>query len=424
MKKIIVAICGIIMTSAAMAAAGNRSYEHPKISDDNTRSAWNWFTSVAYPEDVSYKISPKRFYNEKTGTFGTGNGLNYWGAEGSITPVIAREIYEHGGKFVMTQMQAAWTDRVGTGKPRWIDFFDQDKYSPEVICEPGWSGQNCGTQKYDCNTLNVDYTRDLNNPLDGKYRMTSGGETGRITQDVYVFDYLDGYMGEKKKLPPNGKFADSKTNDHYSVVLAAIKIKPHSVLVSPVKVEANQQTIKAAYSIQKKNYKLLCAPGYRANDAGDDCVLNEECDPSYIRFCEDRFNDDTFDESQHEVVIEDGCRRFVCKQGSDYVFKPGTLNCELCESTRYQGINAAGECEVCGKDQFFNPNTLECDTPKVITARELRRGISLAAECWMKTKPSEYKDCVLCKNGEYYDETEKKCKPKSGTSSNATNNQA
>ena len=214
MKKFIIAICGVMLAGGAMGAE-NRTYEHPNVVADRIQNAWGWSSSFAYPTKVSEKISPTSFYNDKTGTFGYGSSDD----EGSIIPVIAHEIYEHGGLFSMTQMQAAWTNKGGIGKPRWIDFFDHADYTQQVVCESGWSGTKCEKHEYDCSDSDIDYTKKLNNPLDGKYRILSGEQDGRITSEIDVFDYLDGYMGAASNLP-DGNFSNSTTNDHYSVVFA------------------------------------------------------------------------------------------------------------------------------------------------------------------------------------------------------------
>ena len=408
MRKIIIAICGIIVAGGAMGAE-NRTYEHPNVISDGIQNAWGWSSSFAYSTDVSKKISPENFYNDTNGTYGHGSN-----GEGSIIPVIAREIYEHGGLFGMTQMQAAWTNRSGTGKPRWIDFFDQDEYKRQVVCESGWSGTKCEKHEYDCSDLDINYKTKLNNPLDGKYRILSGEQDGRITSEIDVFDYLDGYYGSSNNLP-DGNFSDSKTDEHYSVVLAVIEIKPHALIVGPTKVKASATTITKAFS-RKDSYKVLCAPGYTENSTHDDCVLSSYCE-QVAELCYGE-NLNSFDENKnHEwatkTVNEKTCKYIACKSG--YGLKKEGIEskeCEKCETTRKQGVNANGVCEKCtDHDKMFNGESC-VDYRYRLYAKDLLDGIQNIGKCWMKSSPSEYKDCVLCGKGQYWNETNKQCETK------------
>ena len=386
MRKIIVAICGIILAGGAIGAE-NRTYEHPNVVADRIQNAWGWSSSFAYPTKVSEKISPASFYNDKNGTYGYGSSDD----EGSIIPVIAREIYEHGGLFGMTQMQAAWTNRLGTGQPRWIDFFDQDEYKRQVVCESGWSGTKCEKHEYDCSDLSIDYKTELNNPLDGKYRILSGEQDGRITSEIDVFDYLDGYYGSSNNLP-DGNFSDSKTDEHYSVVLAVIEIKPHALIVGPTKVSANKNTITKAFS-KKDSYKVLCAPGYTENSTHDDCVMAPECAESITNqnWCPS-WNDSKYDETQHKLVSVGGCKQFRCKN-ENYGFETWTnkkcVPCGSGKSLEKKGIGVNGACLDCdGENEFYYKKEQRCVRMQKITKDKMRA-------CFMKTDPDEFKTCVM-----------------------------
>lgn len=425
MRKIIIAICGIILAGGAM-GADNRIFNTPiKLSNNTIVKAWgmeNIFqkiqdAAVAYAQQYAgpipnannadgvdiefYKgfiegavegvFAPNWQFNTKAGTYGTNN-------EGSITPIIAHEIYEHGGKFCMTQMQAGFGQNTG----KFIDYFDDNtgskRYKCKVICEPGYRGDRCLQSGYDCpSSTSTNYKNDLNNREDDALRLLSGYNKGQIKPEV--FEYKNG---------------GTDTNNSFAMVLGLLTIKEHSVIASPVYVTSNKNTITGAYSNKIYN-KLLCAPGYEPNEDESDCKLSSYCE-QVAELCDDE-NLDLFNENKnHEwatkIENEKTCKYIACKSG--YGFKEGTQSkeCEKCETTRIQGVNAQGVCKKCtGSNPMFNGE--ECVGYKyTLYAKDLLDGIQNIGKCWIKSSRSEYKDCVLCNKGQHWNETNKQCETK------------
>ncbi len=398
MKKIIIAICGVMLACGAM-GADNRIFNTPiKLSNNTIVKAWgmeNIFqkiqdAAVAYAQqyggpipnannadsaDVDlYKgfiegtvegvFAPNWQFNTKAGTYGTNN-------EGSITPIIAHEIYEHGGKFCMTQMQAGF----GTNTGKFIDYFDDNtgskRYKCKVICEPGYRGDRCLQSGYDCpSSTSTNYKNDLNNREDGALRLLSGYNKGQIKPEV--FEYKNG---------------GTDTNNSFALVLGLLTIKEHSVIASPVYVTSNKNTITGAYSNKIYN-KLLCAPGYEPNEDKSDCKLSSYCE-QVEELCEGE-NLNLFDENKnHEWATKTTnnggtCKYITCKSGYGLKEVTSSKECEKCETTRIQGVNAQGVCKKCTEpNKMFNGT--ECKNYDTYSIQELKKGIKNAFDCWMET---------------------------------------
>ncbi|MBQ6026964.1 MAG: hypothetical protein IJL21_00185 [Alphaproteobacteria bacterium] len=434
MRKIIIAICGIIVAGGAM---GARTVSFPNPVDNSVIEAWGVVDNSKYTKSVKGTFAPSWQYDTTAGTFGDASGSprehcksqnypdkdwTYSGVgeyssvgngsddEGGITPIIARKIYKHGGNFCMTQMQAGWTRH---GDDRFfIDFFDDNRLAPnqtplkrykcETICEPGWCGARCDSNNCDTSSncmANKDYTKILNDRNNGEFHLICGGEAGLITSDVNVFRY------------DNPKSGIDYNIDY--VVLGVLNINKSWIEVAPVKVRAKGKKIINAYVASDTEYKILCAPGYELNDAGG-CKLSSYCE-QVAELCKGE-NLNLFNENKnHEWATKttnDGetCKYITCKSG--YGFKEGTQSkeCEKCETTRIQGVNTDGICKKCdGPNQMFNGE--ECVGYKyTLYANILLNGMHNVGKCWLKSSPSEYKDCVLCQSGQTYDDEEKTCR--------------
>ena len=404
MKRIIIAICGIMVAGGAMGAPKRILNTPVLVQDANIFKAWNMDfllpdsgMSQSDLENIAKKFNagnvkgtfaPNWQFNTKAGTYGSNN-------EGSITPIIAREIYEHGGKFCMTQMQASY----GSNSGKFIDYFDdntgKNRYKCQVICEPGYYGDYCLKRGYDCpkEDETVDYTKDLNNRKDDSLRLLSGNNDGQIKPEVFYYN--------------NG----NSSNDSKAYVLGLLFQKEHAVIVSPVYVKAEKNVITKAQANSDFN-KLLCAPGYKANSLGNDCVLNDSCTAGYTTLCPGLSEDD-FDSSLHEITVGHNevtgtdCRYFVCKQGNDYIFNPDTKTCDKCETTFNRGI-VGGKCKTCPSGEMYKDGN--CHRYTTYSAQDLMRGIERAYDCWKEGKQADYKKCVECKKPYTYKAETKECK--------------
>ncbi len=407
MRKFLVILCGILITQAGFAE--KRTLQEPHIlTSDAYFDAWDAEkapdiskVTANYSTDISGIFSISGFYNTDMGTWGRD--------EGSIIPIIAKKIYEHGGQFCMIQVQAA--NGRDTGK--FIDYFmDQNgtytsggseyKHKCLTICEEGWTGAKCATQKYECSKPNVDFTKDLNNRQEGKLRITSGKQSDdiRITNGVDVFYYKNG----------------NTSYNSYALVLGVVQQNQHSIEVAPVMIYANDQYIKWARMIPDTG-KLLCAPGYKVNSSGTDCELADECDPSYVGPCPNAYpSTNLYDEDKHDKVSDtaQNCWYIRCKNGNGFdPEKISTAECTTCVQGAKIGVNdATGVCETCkNPGEFFADG--QCKPARYqIPNLQLAKGIDYLNsdnECWRESDTAKFKSCVLCEKGKCYNETNHNC---------------
>lgn len=393
MKKFIIAICGIILAGGAM-GADPEHYQKP-IPKTFSPDPWN-LTSSAYSNSLQTNLYSQ--LNEQIGKpSATSHGTH--GDEGAVVLIMARDIYANGGNFCMTQIQGANAEgRWYT----WIDYYDYpNKYKCETLCRPGYYGT-------DCSWVSVPNTCDTHKLDFGNYsKKTSGGWDSQITKNITVF----------KANNVEGKASDTTATHR---ILAVVKKMDHGVIVSPVEIIAERykdsgDRYSYIKSVQSNGQEfLLCAKGYKANDDRTDCIFADElvdkCEFESRRFCEG-FSESNFKPDQHawDINAEENCNYFVCKAGSDYAFRPGTKICEKCETTRKQGIKD-GVCITCEEpNQMFNGEG--CVGYKyTLYAKDLLDGMYNVGKCWMKSSPSEYKDCVLCQSGQTYDDKGKTCR--------------
>ena len=382
MKKIIVAICGIILAGEAL-AAGNDSHD-PHIIEDLTeydlKNAWKMASPWNYTKSVVGQFTLERYINNTWGMCGDD--------EGAIVAIIAHKIYKNGGLFCTTQIQSANTSY------SWISYYKNEGYKCETICKSGWYGDTCDQKGYVCNPNTINYKEALDNVIgDTPLRTVDNRhcDDKPITNDIDVFYYKNG----------------ANNNTHSNVVLLGVlERKEHGVLVGPIQVNADRRnnrhsTISGVFS--NGNTFWLCAPGYSEND--NDCELSTLCGGT-IRVCSDEKR--KFDGSKHnwETKQEENgtpCKYIVCKSG--YGLKPETEECIPCETTRKQGIKD-GVCKQCDDNQIFKDGG--CVNYKPLYAKDLIDGLCNVGKCWMESNSTDYHNCVF----EKWDRGLDKCKIK------------
>ncbi len=409
MKKFFIVLCGILIIGDAFGA--KRTLNTPTLADDVVIDAWGMkdalkkLSQALYDIQVNNKTDALNFYYEfsvgnvrgifaPTWQFNTKAGTYGKNEEGSITPIIAREIYEHGGKFCMTQMQAAFGSQSG----KFIDYFDNDRYKCQTICEPGYYGESCEKIGYECpkSGEDVDYTKDLNNREDGDLRLLDGKENNRIRPQVF------GYKNGGYSLPQSDV-----------MVLGLLNIKKHSVVASPVYVHAYNDVIESATSA-KPYQKLLCAPGYTRNDLKNDCEFAPQCGNMNYDFCLNETGTG-FDEASHVWIIDStrNCKYFRCRD--NYGFRSETdKTCVECSGGALAYVNSEGLCATCKIGEIVNDTKTGC-SPNVQSFNKSEMHRKGNKECWMEIDEQKFAGCVhgcpkKTSDGACWDKTSKTCK--------------
>lgn len=396
MRKIIIAICGVMLACGAMGEP-SRYGKPKKYSSTSGGDVWKsgvYSTSYTTPLDsVLYPDLADQMSKISSDIHGT------WNDEGAIVLIVARDIYDNGGNFCMTQIQAA--NENGT-RYTWLDYYQYPgKYECEVLCRSNFWGPGCQkTGKPGCSSVG-----EINF---GAYeKKTSGEDEHKITDKIQTF------------LAYNAEAEADTTATHR--VLVVTKKMNHGVIVSPVEIIGERYqsgTGNGKFSYIKSVHSngqtfLLCAENYEPNGNGDDCELSSWCGGD-IRICSDETR--TFDESKHDWDTKndkDGriCKFITCKSG--YGLKEDNQTCIPCPTTKKQGVNPdTGVCIECtDTNKMFNGERC-VDYKYTLYAKDLLDGMHNVGKCWMKSSPSEYKDCVLCSKGQHWNAAIKKCENK------------
>lgn len=397
MRKIIIAICGIILTGGAMGAPEH--YKVPKqifYSPDVWKAYNNGKAYTNNLDSTLYTNLASQMSKVSTNVHGTNED------EGAIVLIMARDISNNGGEFCMTQIQAA---NQNGRRYTWLDYYDYPgKYKCKTLCRPGYWGTNC--EKTDtpnsCDNDELsfgDYTKQM-----------SGEWNNQITDKVKVFIY-------------NNAEGESDTTTRHRI-LAVIKKMKHGVIVSPVEVIGERYqsgTGDGKFSYVKSVHSngqefLLCAKGYKANTGETDC---EE-----LPFCKEKaalddlcpgYTSAQYDREQHDLkpgIDANGNACTVIRCAYDgYGFKSANdTTCVECSAQAKSGIDDSGVCHTCTKTgEYFNGS--ECTSQGVIqrTMQDLIYGVQHKFNCWMEMGGDAYKECVNCSEGETYNKSTKLC---------------
>ncbi len=391
MKKFFIIICGILVIGDAVA-----SREPKKTSTDGTY--WNvdgtYNTNVAGGEQDYSKFAPGYQFNSRAGTFGDK-------ANGSIVAVVATRIYQNGGHFCTTQIQAG-----NSWYQLWMDYYRPENYTCETICKPGFYGNDCSsTEPTPCNT-DLDYTKIFNQAqYDGRRR--DSGLDYVFTTEMEVFDYDEPGSAKEKS----------------NIVLGVIKRLAHGVVVAPVKVvgRRNGNITDVDTRIISANSNgtevLLCASGFIYNTTKTDCVKGPKCADEILKeWCEGYYQAD-YKSDEHKIKIYGNCKKFECIN-SNYGFKSkNDKTCMECPGGALAYVNADGVCDKCLKGEYPNSNRNGCltkDRMNTYSQMQMKSGPNSNRECWLETDGRKFSGCVYgCprpnQTGECWNESRKQC---------------
>lgn len=376
MKKVLITLCGIFMITNAFASE--------KPNKTSVDGATYWKVGGSYSVDVSgtgdndySKFTPKYQLESRYGTFGNT-------ANGSIVAVVANRIYENGGVFCTTQIQAG-----NNYYTLWIDYYKTSGYKCFTICKPGYYGDDCSSTEADKCDKDTDFTK-IFDKSQYDMRIGTGKTKGRFTKEMDVFSYDEPGTAKEKE----------------NVVLGVIKRLKHGVIVAPVKIvgrrNGNFLDIDTRIMSTRSNGSntLLCAAGYKANTDKTDCVEGVSlCETnSQIEWCPG-YNGTEYNSEQHGWKKQGSCKVYYCKLAG-YGFKSATdRTCELCGTDLRSGASrSTGTCTTCPIGQCFTDG--ECGNCKyTISKLQMARGYKYDEtdkECWRETDPKKFGGCVMC----------------------------
>jgi len=387
MRKIIIAICGIILAGGAIAR------DHDNLSPKSTKVTPWWNQSTSYLTNIT-DFYPK-VANEIAGTDGRSHDRHgTWDDEGAIIIWAAREIYEHGAKFCPVQIQAA---NENTYHEVWMDYYwneNDNKWKKcTVVCVKGYSGSKCQTRSdNECPeklTLNIPGSKPFTNLPDWKSLRReqpvthTDNYTGQTTTSTEYLETKNLYNKTESMTVisfKNGSGTNDSDREATHIVLGVVEKVNHGIKVAPIQVVGRRSKtgggIKSWIKSVQSNGQatLLCYKGYVPS--GEECVKNPGCG------------------SNNQTNSNDE----LC-ENEDYGFDKNG-QCVLCKTTRTQGVNANGVCEKCTEpNQMFNGT--ECKNYDTYSIQELKKGIKNAFDCWMETGRKNYKKCFECRKTWY-----------------------
>lgn len=323
----------------------------------------------------------------KSGTHGTHND------EWAVVGMVANQIVEHGGYFCPYQVQCANKRKK---RRAWTQYYQPNGFSTSKcawLCEPGYSGANCLSQT--STPARCDMTP-LNTGSGGKFSgismKTWGGDENQREWEIVGFN----------------QWGDNPETD---VILGVVKFLEHGVIAGPVQIRCGRDNWKSIDSFVESvnaatgTQKLLCATGYTANSAGSDCVpiSADACATQDMTFCAN-FPRDGYNSTLHTIDDDTGgCVKYFCSESGKAFPSLGSTECVECSTGIKGGPNPNnGVCVTCETGQAFDKKSGACVSAGAYTKTDLQYGKGktknsdedVEKQCWTKTTPEEYSDCV------------------------------
>lgn len=375
MKKFFIVLCEILIVSNAFGAPSH--YQEPKHVGDNLFRSWG-----AQGGGFTIPLAPSTLYPNLATQMSKVSSSNHGthDDEGAVVLIMARTIYDNGGLFCTTQIQAAnHNGRLYT----WIDYYKYDgKYKCETLCRRGYWGPGCkktGTPN-SCHTDNLDFGQ--------LTKQTTGKWDNQITNEVDVF------------IDDNAEASARTTADHW--ILAVTKKMDHGVIVSPVSViaERYQDSGKKSYikSVNSKGLEiLLCAQGYEPNASGTDCQ-----EPSWCRQQQDfdklclEYSTSEYESDMHKIEYNEskGCNIIKCDH-DNYGFRSvNDRTCIECPGGKLAYIKDDGTCGICNKGEIANSDRTSCTDEDVKQYSKDQMKSNGNRQCWLETDGQKFLGCV------------------------------
>ena len=337
--------------------------------------------------------------------------------EGAIVVQMAHKINDNGALFCPTQIQFA-----NKNHKQWIvaqfrypsvreDIFsDFNSESGSFIdyivsafnnrfckwiCKSGYMGDECKTPVagYNEKIEPMDFSQ-----LNSGTSVNRNSDEGLIDFTLPVFDIF-------------GHSTASSDRSASVTVLAILKYMNHGVVVGRLKVNGLRDwgciggsCIKSWVSgVEYPTEKfMLCDAGYQPNSARTDCEVMPTPEPPKTMCNGWTEAEYTANAANLYYVKRGNCWQYRCS-GENRAFTSETNRaCTDCGTgVRGGAIPDTGVCRVCNVGQYFNEKNGNCVDATGLSKTDLQYGFNKSKsantgdECWTKTTPQTYKNCVL-----------------------------
>jgi len=389
MKKLFASLLAVFMAIPSAYAIHTNS---------NVWGAWGYGDGVKWDSAQDFIID---------GCVGQGCSHGTCGDEWGLVGLIALNIVDHGGYFCPYQLQCANERK---NKHTWTVYYLPNGYDDSKcvwLCEDGYGGENCepipeGRPSFCDPSI---FTTEAEGIYSDISLRTDGCGSDPKESTVTGFsswkdDYGGGVLNRKR---------DVWETD---VLLGAIKFLQHGVIAAPIKAQCGRNnwsdidsyvnTLHAAPDLAK----LLCAPGYRANSDGTDCVaINQDvCEIAGMTLCA-YFPRDSYTSATHKLYedTEAGCTKYFCsEEGMAFqgVEDPTCVECGIPVKSGSNLVN--GTCVSCDTGEYYDSETGTCKPANAYSKTDLQYGLNqtkntqsdVDMQCWPAKVPEEYVECV------------------------------
>lgn len=389
MKKLFASLLAVFMAIPSAYAIN---------TDNGVWTAWDYGDEVQWSNYGEFVLAGGI---GKGGTHGTHE--DEWGLVG----VIAQKIVEHGGYFCAYQFQCANQKKQ---MKSWSVYYYPNGWTSNKcmwLCESGYGGENCekladATDFCDPQILKPSTEGALFNGLSMK---TTGGDADGKEGEVTGFSTWQ--HGRDHGIR---RRRDQRETD---VLLGAVEFLDHGIIAKPVKLECRADDWKDINSWVESVYastsdgKLLCMPGYQANEDGTDCVAIDQqiCDIETMTLCAN-FPRDKFESSIHTLVAPEntgGCAKYFCTAEGTAFQALNDPTCVECGIPVKDGANLSnGTCMLCDMGEYYDSETGTCKPANAYSKTDLQYGLNqtkntqsdVDMQCWPAKVPEEYVECV------------------------------
>jgi len=326
--------------------------------------------------------------------------------EGAIVVQMAHKINDNGAQFCPTQIQFANKNHKqwivmqfkypvfsggGASVPKEEEFYNT---RCKWVCKSGYMGAECKTPVagYNETIVPTDFSELKSNII---LRQFAG--TGNMKFTLPVFDIF-------------GHSTASSDRTASVTVLAILKYMNHGVVVGRLKVNGLRDWMGGGSRIKSwvsgveypTEKFMLCDAGYQPNSARTDCEVMPTPEPPKT-MCNGWIEAEYTANAANLYYVKRGnCWQYRCS-GENRAFTSETNRaCTDCGTgIRGGAIPDTGVCRVCNVGQYFNEKNGNCVDATGLSKMDLQYGFNKSKsantgdECWTKTTPQTYKNCVL-----------------------------
>ncbi len=314
--------------------------------------------------------------------------------------MLARQVNQYGAYFCPTQFMgnddnsSLFAEPLGNNTCIWL-------------CRAGYTGDKCLTKVSD-----YAGTCDITPFLRENYNNIKPNENWSNIE--YTFSYFQ-TSKRRKCYAPNAE--KNVGNVEHDILLAIDKFLPsgNGAWARQMEFSAMGKDLQV-YPANASSRILVCKNGYQPN------ISNTDCEPINASTCSmaqastnmcNGWSISGYRDDMHALEMVDNCYKYKCKNAGQTFASVTDHTCIDCATNNRGGPHPIdGTCVKCDTGYIFNKNNATnnyCAKAIGLTKLDLMYGRgktkasygdtqSVNDQCWTKTSPDEYKECVMNTN--------------------------